>query len=94
MPSVHPDLQTLRTPLVPRQRRFSANWSRALILGTLLLATLNSSRAQDTVRRQAKLIRPTQVSQKSRFNGIIPARATDPAHLLVGEREAEEDRTT
>ena len=48
MPSVHPDLQTLRTPLVPRQRRFSANWSRALILGTLLLATLNSSRAQDT----------------------------------------------
>jgi hypothetical protein len=48
MPLAHSDLQTLRTPLVPRQRRFSANWSRALFLGTVLLATLNSPRAQDT----------------------------------------------
>jgi hypothetical protein len=48
MPFVHPDLQTFKTPLVTRQRRFSANWSRALILGTLLFATLSSSRAQDT----------------------------------------------
>jgi hypothetical protein len=48
MPLAHSDLQTLRTPLVPRQRRFSANWSRALLLGTLLFATLNSPRAQDT----------------------------------------------
>ena len=44
----HSDLQTLRTPLVARQRRFSANWSRALLLGTLLFATVNSPRAQDT----------------------------------------------
>ena len=36
-----------RSPLVPWQRRFSANWSRALILGILLFATLNSPRAQD-----------------------------------------------
>ena len=48
MPSVHPDLQTLRTPLVPRQRKSSANWSRALVLGALLFATVNSPRAQDT----------------------------------------------
>ena len=48
MALVHPDPQTLRTPLVPRQRRFSANWTRALILGTLLFATLNSPQAQDT----------------------------------------------
>jgi hypothetical protein len=47
MPLAHPDLQALRTLLVLRQRRFSANWSRALILGTLLFATLNSPRAQD-----------------------------------------------
>jgi hypothetical protein len=48
MPLAYFDLQTLRTPQVPRQRRSSANWSRALILGTLLFATLNSPRAQDT----------------------------------------------
>jgi hypothetical protein len=48
MPFAHSDLKTLRTPLVRRQRMFSANWSRALILGTLLFATLNSPRAQDT----------------------------------------------
>jgi hypothetical protein len=43
MPLAHPE----RTPLVLKQRRFSANWARALILGTLLFATLNSSWAQD-----------------------------------------------
>ena len=49
MPFAYSDLKTLRIPLVPRQRRSSsANWSRALILGTLLFATLNSPRAQDT----------------------------------------------
>ena len=48
MPLAHSNLRTLRTPLVPRQRRFSANWSRALLLGTLLFATLNSPQAQDT----------------------------------------------
>ena len=75
MPLAHPDLQTLRTPLVPRQRKFSANWSRALILGTLLFATLNSSWAQDTgALPQANLIRSTQTRQKSRFNGIMTAR--------------------
>ena len=47
MPLAHSDPQTLGCPLVPRQRRFSANWSRALIIGTLLFATLNSSWAQD-----------------------------------------------
>ena len=45
MPVAHSDLQTLRIP--PRQRRFSTNGSRALIIGTLLFATLNSARAQD-----------------------------------------------
>jgi hypothetical protein len=50
MPLAHPGLQSSRTPLVPwhRQRKFSANWPRALILGTSLFATLNSSSAQDT----------------------------------------------
>ena len=47
MPLAHPDLQTLRTPLALRQRKFSANRSRALILGTLLFATVSSSWAQD-----------------------------------------------
>src|ERR1700730_7432436 len=44
----HRNLQTFRTPLVLRQRKFSANWSRALILGTLVFGTLNPSWAQDT----------------------------------------------
>ena len=48
MPLARSDLQTLRSPLVSRQRRSSATWSRALILGTLLFATLNSPQAQDT----------------------------------------------
>ena len=47
MSLAHRDLQTFRTPLVLRQRKFSANWSRALILGTLVFASLNSSWAQD-----------------------------------------------
>ena len=47
MSLAHRDLQTFSTPLVLRQRKFSANWSRALILGTLVFATLNSSWAQD-----------------------------------------------
>ena len=45
MPLAHPDPKTL----VPRQWRFSASWSRALILEALLFATLNSSWAQDGV---------------------------------------------
>jgi hypothetical protein len=40
MSLAHRDLQTFR-------RKLSANWSRALILGTLLFCTLNSSWAQD-----------------------------------------------
>ena len=47
MSLAHRTLQTFRTPLVLGQRKFSANWSRALILGTLVFATLNSSWAQD-----------------------------------------------
>ena len=47
MPLARPDLQTSRAPLVPRERKFSDSWSCALILGTLLFANLNSSRAQD-----------------------------------------------
>jgi hypothetical protein len=49
MPLAHSDPQTLRCLLVPRQRRLSANWSLALILGTLLFATLNSPWAQKGV---------------------------------------------
>jgi hypothetical protein len=48
MPLAHSDLQTLRSPPVPRRQRFSANWSSALILGTLLFAAPNSLWAQDT----------------------------------------------
>jgi hypothetical protein len=47
MPLSHRDLQTFRSSLVHRQRKCSANWSRPLILGTLVFATLNSSWAQD-----------------------------------------------
>ena len=43
---VHPHLQTRSSSLFPKQR--TTNWSRAIILGTLLFATLNSSLAQDT----------------------------------------------
>jgi hypothetical protein len=37
--------------------------------------------------RQANLVRPTQVMQKSRFNGIILARATTLAHLGAWDQE-------
>jgi hypothetical protein len=49
MTLAHPGLPSSRTPLVPcdRQRKFSANWSRASILGASLFATQNSSFAQD-----------------------------------------------
>jgi hypothetical protein len=47
MPLIDPDLERWSTPLIPRRRRFSANWSRALILGALFFATMNSSLAQD-----------------------------------------------
>jgi hypothetical protein len=47
MPLVHVDPQPLRTGLVSAPRMFSALGSRALILGTLLFAALNSSWAQD-----------------------------------------------
>jgi hypothetical protein len=40
-----PLIRRWRHPLVPRQR--TANWSRAIVLGTLLFATLNSSMAQE-----------------------------------------------
>ena len=42
---------------------------------------------------QANLIRSTQTSYKSRFNGVIPAPRTSPAHSFVVEQE-EEDQTT
>ena len=45
MPLVHP-LRTWTSPQVPGRR--TANWLRAIVLGTLLCATLNSSWAQDT----------------------------------------------
>ena len=47
MSLAHRNLQTFRTPLVLGQRKFSANRSRAIILGTLLFAAVNSSWAQD-----------------------------------------------
>jgi hypothetical protein len=46
MPLVHSDLITRKSPLDSSQR--AANWLHAIILGTLLLSTLNSSSAQDT----------------------------------------------
>src|SRR5215472_10105836 len=46
MPLAHPGLPSSVVPW-HRQRKFSANWSRALILGASLFATLNSSLAQD-----------------------------------------------
>ena len=50
MPLAHPGLRLSRTPLLPMpgQRMFVVNWSGALVLGTLLFATLNPSWAQDT----------------------------------------------
>jgi hypothetical protein len=50
MPLAHPGLRSSGTPLLPMpgQRKFSANWSGALVLGTLVFATLNPSWAQDT----------------------------------------------
>ena len=43
---VHPHLRARSSSLFPKQR--NANWSRAIILGTLLFAPLNSSLAQNT----------------------------------------------
>ena len=94
MPLAHSDLQTLRTPLVHRQRRFSANWSRALILGTLLFGTLNSPRAQDTGPLPTGKPNPPYQASRNNVSMELTVRSTDPAHLLVGEQEAEEDRTT
>ena len=95
MPLVHVDPQPLRTGLVSAPRMFSALGSRALILGTLLFATLNSSWAQDPGwSRRAKLIRSTRKRRRSRFNGIMPAPRTDPAHLFVVEQEEAADQTT
>ena len=69
--------------------------SRAIILGTLLLAALNSSWAQDPgVVTTGKPNPSTQMTQRSRFNGIMSAPRTDPAHLFVVEQEEEEDQTT
>jgi hypothetical protein len=34
------------------------------------------------------------MTQRSRFNGIMSAPRTDPAHLFVVEQEEEEDQTT
>jgi hypothetical protein len=50
MPLAHPDLQSLRTPLVPWHLlwKFSANWSRLLVFGASLFVNPNSSSAQDT----------------------------------------------
>jgi hypothetical protein len=43
---VHPHLLMLTSPPFPKH--WTANWSRAIVLGTLLFAPLNSSLAQDT----------------------------------------------
>jgi hypothetical protein len=50
MPLAHPGLRSLGTPLLPwhGQRKVSANWFGAVVLGALLFATLNPSWAQDT----------------------------------------------
>ena len=41
---------------------------------------------------RANLIRSTQMRHKSRFNGVMPAPRTDPAHLYVVEQEEGEDQ--
>ena len=50
MPLAHAGLKSSETRLEPwhGQRKFSANWSRALVFGASLFVTLNSSSAQDT----------------------------------------------
>jgi hypothetical protein len=75
MPLAHPDLLTLRTPLSPGRRRFSANWSRALILGTLLFATPNSSWAQDTgaVTTKPNPLYPDQAEITFQWNYACPS---------------------
>jgi hypothetical protein len=75
MPLAHSDLQTLRPPLVLGQRRFSAKWSRALILGTLLFATLNSPRAQDAGASPAGKPNPPYPSESEitfQWNYVCP----------------------
>ena len=97
MPLAHPGLPSSRTPLVPcdRQRKFSANWSRASILGASLFATLNSSWAQDTGAVTTDKPNPLYPDEAQiTFQWIMNARTPDPAHLFVVEREEEEDQTT
>jgi hypothetical protein len=72
MPLAHSDLQTLRCPLVPRRRRFSANWSRALILGTLMFATLDSSWAQGAVTAKPNSLYPDEAQITFQWNYACP----------------------
>ena len=81
----------IRTPLVlPGGGSFPRTGPRAFILGTYCLPPCTRHGRKIQVWLPANLIRFTQTTQKSRFNGIMPARSTNPAHLLVVEQEAEE----
>jgi hypothetical protein len=87
---VHPHLLMLTSPPFPKH--WTANWSRAIVLGTLLFAPLNSSLAQDTGASPSG--KPNPLYQTRQFNGIMSARSTDPARLFVVEREEEGDQIT
>jgi hypothetical protein len=89
MPLVHPDLQTWRSRRVPGQRI-----ANGLVLGTLLLATLNSPLAQDAgapPSGKPNPLYPDEAEITFQWNYECPSNR--PARLFVVEQE-EEDQTT
>ena len=88
MPLVHRLLQLIATEQTTKL-------SRAIILGTILLAALNSSWAQDpgvVTTGKPNPLYPDDAEITFQWNYVCPA--TDPAHLFVVEQEEEEEETT
>jgi hypothetical protein len=70
MPLVHSDLKTWRIPRDASQR--TASWSRAIILGTLLFSTVNSSLAEGTGSVKANPLYPDEAEITFQWNYECP----------------------
>ena len=76
-------------------RKITANWFRLLVLGASLFVTLHSSSARIPGALPSGKPNPLypDEAQITWFNGTMNARAADPAHFFVVEREEEEGPT-
>src|SRR5689334_6173711 len=70
MPLMHSDLKTWRIPLDGSQR--AAGWARAIVLGTLLFSTANSSLAQGTGSVKANPLYPDEAEITFQWNYECP----------------------